>query len=92
MTTAERLHNEGLKRGIEQGYSRGKEDGQAAGQIAGQIAALRSSVTDALQTRFDQVPEGLIDVIEEVADHEKLRALLRTAIRCADLEAFSKAL
>jgi hypothetical protein len=49
-------------------------------------------VIEALEVRFDRVPEGVKEAITEVTDLKKLSALLRASIRCADLEAFAREL
>lgn len=46
-------------------------------------------ILQALELRFDEVPEGLAEAIRSVGDNEKLRSLLRAAIQCASLEAFA---
>lgn len=76
MSTAELLRKQGLEQGLEQG----------------QLLALQSSVLEALEARFDQVPLGLAEAIRQVTEPEKLRALLRTSVRCLNLEAFIEAL
>lgn len=58
------------------------------GRLEGQMQA----VIDALQTRFERVPEGLREEIAKINDSTRLQALLRETIRCPDLESFSKAL
>ena len=58
----------------------------------GQTLAQQQAVIEALEIRFDRVPGGLREEIGRVADSARLHALLRAAIRCADLESFSKEL
>ncbi len=56
------------------------------------IVTKQQAVIEALEVRFERVPEGLKEAIVEVGDLEKLTALLRAAIRCADLESFAREL
>ncbi|MEI6035109.1 MAG: hypothetical protein WCS65_12630 [Verrucomicrobiae bacterium] len=43
-----------------------------------------------MEIRFDRVPEGLLEEIGHIVDSARLHVLLRSAIRCADLESFAK--
>ena len=47
---------------------------------------------EALEIGFDRVPDGLREEIGFFVDSSRLHALLRAAIRCADLESFAKEL
>lgn len=62
------------------------------GRQEGQLLAKQQDVIEALVIRFDRVPEGLREEIEHIGDVEKLSRLLRTAIRCVDMEDFAKEL
>ncbi|MCA1962693.1 MAG: Rpn family recombination-promoting nuclease/putative transposase, partial [Prosthecobacter sp.] len=42
----------------------------------------QEDVLEALETRFEQVPEGLVEAVRSIQDEAHLRHLLRTAIRC----------
>ena len=69
---------------IEQALSQGRQEGE--------ILAQQQAVVEALEIRFDRVPEGLREEIGRIADSPRLHVLLRAAIRCADLESFVKEL
>lgn len=56
----------------------------------GRISALRENLVDTMELRFGKVPSGLAELVAEVVDEDKLRAMLRSAIRCNSLEEFSK--
>jgi predicted transposase YdaD len=56
------------------------------------IFTKQQAVIEALEVRFERVPEGLKEAITEVTDLGKLTALLRAAIRCVDLESFAREL
>ena len=62
------------------------------GRQEGQIFSKQQAVMEVLETRFEQVPEGLREFIENIDDLPKLTQLLASAARCPDLEAFAAAL
>jgi hypothetical protein len=68
----------------------GRQEGRQEGQQEGQLLARRQDVIEALEIRFDRVPEGLREEIGHVVDSSRLHDLHRAAIRCADLESFAK--
>ena len=55
----------------------------------GRLQTLRDSVVEALEIRFSHVPAGLREEVCAIEDETKLHRLHRTAIQCADLEAFA---
>ena len=62
------------------------------GRQEGEILARQQDVVEALEIRFDRVPDGLREEIGHIIDSSRLHVLLRAAIRCADLESFAKEL
>ncbi len=76
MTFAQRLHQEG--------HQEGRQEGQ--------IQTRRQDILEALEVRFHDVPPGLREEIAAIDDTARLSHLLRAAIRCIDLEAFSREL
>lgn len=62
------------------------------GRQEGQIIAHQEAVLEALEIRFESVPDGLRDEIESIRDPRRLHLLHRAAICCADLESFAKEL
>lgn len=62
------------------------------GRQEGQILAQQRAVIEALEIRFERVPEGLCEEIARIADPLRLPALLRAAIQAASLEDFSRSL
>lgn len=62
------------------------------GRQEGLILARQRVVEEALETRFERVPEGLREEITRITDSERLHALLRAAICCSSVEAFAKEL
>ena len=71
---------------------KGMEKGMEKGIEKGQTLARQQDVIEALEIRFDRIPSGLREEIGRVADSARLHALHRAAIRCADLESFTKEL
>jgi predicted transposase/invertase (TIGR01784 family) len=61
------------------------------GRQEGLVRANQDAVLEALEIRFNRVPEGLREEIELIADAAKLQSLLRAAIRSETLEAFAEA-
>ncbi len=62
------------------------------GRQEGRILAQQRAVIEALEIRFEQVPEGLHEEIGRIADPLRLAALHRAAIQSASLEEFSGSL
>jgi predicted transposase YdaD len=69
-----------------------RQEGRQEGRREEQIHSKQQSVMEVLETRFEQVPEGLIEAIENINDLPKLTQLLASAARCTDLEAFAASL
>ena len=67
-----------------------RQEGELRGEQRGMILARQQDVIEALEIRFDRVPDGLREEIEHVTDSTRLHLLHRAAIRCADLESFTK--
>ena len=69
-----------------------RQEGRQEGEERGRILAQQQAVVEALEIRFDRVPDGLREEIGHIVDSARLHALHRAAIRCADLESFAKEL
>ena len=76
MSLAEQFRQEGIRKGRQQGRQEGL------------VLANQAAILEALEIRFNRVPEGLREEIELIADAAKLQSLLRAAIRSATLESF----
>jgi predicted transposase YdaD len=59
------------------------------GRQEGLISSKQQAILEALEIRFQQVPEGLREEIVAIADSKKLTDLHRAAITSADLESFA---
>lgn len=69
-----------------------RQEGRQEGRREEQIRSKQQSVIEVLETRFEKVPEGLIEAIENINDLPRLTQLLASAARCPDLEAFAASL
>ena len=76
MSLAEQFRQEGIRKGRQQGRQEGL------------ILSKQQDILEALEIRFNLVPEGLCEEIELIADTAKLQSLHRAAITRADLESF----
>jgi predicted transposase YdaD len=84
MSLAEQFRQEGIRKGRQQGRQEGRQEGL--------IFSKQQDILEALEIRFDRVPEGLREEIEEITDSKKLTHLHRAAIRSATLDDFAQAL
>jgi len=84
MTLAEQIRQEGRQQGRQEGISQGLSQGLSRGR--------QEDVIEVLEIRFGELPEGLKTAISEVEDIDHLKQLHREAIRCADVESFTRAL
>ena len=80
MSLAEQFRQEGIRKGRQQGRQEGL------------ILSKQQDILEALEIRFNRVPEGLREEIELIADTAKLQSLHRAAIRSATLEDFAEAI
>ena len=69
-----------------------RQEGHQEGHQEGQIFSKQQAVIEVLETRIEQVPEGLRELIESITDLPKITQLLACAARCPDLEAFAASL
>lgn len=90
MSTADMLIQQGLEQGLERGLEQGLELGLERGREEGQVLARQLAVLEVLETRFGTMPPTVRAAVLGVADHERLRRLLRSAIRCPGLEEFAR--
>ena len=59
------------------------------GRKEGLIFSKQQDILEALENRFQQVPDGLREEIESIIDTKKLTHLHRAAITSADIESFA---
>jgi hypothetical protein len=77
MTLADRIREEGLLKGRQEGRQEGE------------IHSRRLALLDVLEVRFASVPEGLREALSGISELDRLEKLLKVAVICPDLEAFS---
>ncbi len=80
MSLAEQFRQEGIRKGRQEGRQEGL------------IFSKQQDILEALEIRFDRVPEGLREEIESITETAKLQSLHRAAIRSATLDEFAEAL
>jgi len=77
MSLAEQFRQEGIRKGRQQGRQEGL------------IFSQQRAILEALEIRFERVPDGLREEIEAITDSKKLTHLHRAAITSTDLESFA---
>jgi predicted transposase/invertase (TIGR01784 family) len=78
MTLAQQFRQEGLQEGLQEGRQEGF------------VLSRQQDVLEVLEIRFGLIPEGLKEAVESIQEEDRLRALHRTAVQCADVESFAK--
>lgn len=87
MTLAQQYHQQGLEKGRKEGLTLAQQFRQE-----GEIETRQRAVIEALEARFEHVPVGLREKVEQITDASRLQSLHCEAIRCAGMESFSAAL
>ena len=93
VTTIERLalekgREEGREAGREQGREEGREQGREAGREEGILRSSREDVIAVLDVRFRDIPNDLLEAIDQVEDATVLKTLLREAIIVESISEF----
>jgi hypothetical protein len=88
MSLAEQFRQEGREetRSLAEQF---RQEGRKEGRQEGLIFSKQQDILEALEIRFERVPEGLREEIESITDSKKLTHLHRAAITSADLESFA---
>jgi len=91
MSLAEQFRQEGREetRSLAEQF---RQEGHQQGRQEGLILSKQQDILEALEIRFDRIPEGLREEIALITDATKLQSLLRAAIRSATLEEFAEVL
>ena len=87
MSLAEQFRQEGREEGRQEARSLAEQFRQE-----GLILSKQQDILEALEIRFDRIPECLREAIELIADTAKLTHLHRAAITSADIESFAETL
>jgi hypothetical protein len=69
-----------------------RQEGRQEGRMEGEIQSRRQALLDVLEVRFASIPEGLREALSGVSELNRLEKLLKVAVVCPDLEAFSSGL
>jgi predicted transposase/invertase (TIGR01784 family) len=83
------LHNPKLSKNAMSLAEQFRQEGRKEGRQEGLIFSKQQDILEALEIRFDRVPEGLREEIESISDSKKLTHLHRAAITSTDLESFA---
>ncbi|GAB6888960.1 Rpn family recombination-promoting nuclease/putative transposase [Desulfothermus okinawensis JCM 13304] len=78
------------KRWIEQGIQQGVQQGIQQGIQQGMVREAREMVLEALEIRFNIVPESLKKKIGNIHNRDKLKALLKVIMRATDIKEVEK--
>ena len=78
MTLADRLKQEGREEGRGEGLSRGR------------VVAMQQMLAGALAVRFQNVPIGMVEALDDIKSPERLQALLPVAVKCESIEEFAR--
>jgi len=81
ITSVERI---GMRKGMEKGLQQGLQQGL--------LEDGREMVLEALDERFDEISNEISNAVNQIEDRDRLKFLLRYAIRCASLEEFNREL
>jgi len=76
---AEMIENEKKDEWIQQGLQQGLQEKQEA---------MKKFLLDTLEIRFERIPDGIIEIINNITDEEIFRTLHRYAIKCSSLREF----
>ena len=72
--------------------AKGIEEGIEKGEQTGMLREARKLVLDALDVKFNMIPENVQAKLQEIQEEEVLRKLLRQVIKAPSLEEFSNSL
>ncbi|MBE2197968.1 MAG: hypothetical protein IAE79_05110 [Anaerolinea sp.] len=81
---------QGLQQGVQQGVQQGLQQGVQQGLQQGVQQGLRESILTAVQIRFGDVPQDIVDGVGQVEDLEALRQLQRQAMLLESLPLFKQ--
>ena len=71
--------DEWIREGLQQGLQQGLQEKQEA---------MKKFLLDTLEIRFERIPDGIIEIINNITDEEIFRTLHRYAIKCSSLREF----
>jgi len=77
-----------LKRNLKREREKGMKKGIEKGMEKGRLESTQESVIDAVEAKFDVVPEDIAKRIKEIKDMDLLKNLLKKAIKAKTLDEF----
>ena len=81
-----------LKRNLKREREKGIEEGMEKGKEEGRLEKAQEAVIDAVEAKFDEVPEDIAKMIKEIKDMDVLKDLLKRAIKSETLDEFKTVL
>ena len=85
MTTADMLRNEGRKEGKQEGKQEGRQEGIEIGEQKGMLTGLYQALKTAILSKFERLPEDIVEKIQTINSEERLLSLTEKAVKCKDL-------
>ena len=67
---------------------KGREKGKKEGLQQGSLLTLKEVILETLSEKFGEIPPDLPDIVNQIEDKDKLKALNRLAIKCTSLEEY----
>jgi flagellar biosynthesis/type III secretory pathway protein FliH len=83
---------EGIAEGIAEGKAEGIAEGKAEGIAEGKAEGRAEGVLDILSDKFGQIPQHVVDSLNQQTDLAVLKSLLIQAARCTSLDEFAAGL
>jgi hypothetical protein len=75
--------------GIAQGKAEGIIEGKAEGIVEGELKSRVDDILDILNDKFEQVPQHIVDSLNQQTDAVALKSLVRRAAKCTSLDEFA---
>jgi flagellar biosynthesis/type III secretory pathway protein FliH len=82
-------YNEDLTVSRAQGIAQGKAEGIAEGEVRGELKSRVDDILDILNDKFEQIPQHIVDSLNQQTDAVALKSLVRRAAKCTSLDEFA---
>ena len=73
---------------MKEGREKGRKEGKKEGLLQGSLLTLKEVILETLSDKFGEIPTDLFDILNQIEDKDKLKALNRLAIKCTSLEEY----
>ena len=77
---------------LEVAHEKGKNEGIVEGEVSGMKKGLRDTLKELIVDKYDNIPERVLDKIDQIDKINILRILFKKALRCETIEKFEKTL